>query len=336
MKLILAPLRGITNSTFRKIYHKHFPYFDEAVAPFVSPTISEKLGNGLFSDLLPEKNEESGTNRSPIPVEPQILLNNPDVLYPFLDKIYGLGYKKININMGCPAAVVVKKKKGAALLENPDLIDKVLAKISTDKRFEFSVKMRLGIIDKNQIFEILPLIENYKPCEIILHPRTAKMQYSGNADLEYFAKVCENISTPIIYNGDIFSFSKFQKINEMFGEQISGIMLGRGALTNPFLPGEIKNIVLPENPAEKIRDFVNDLYNEYKENYFGEKPVLGKMKELWKYLRFSFDGDKKSIKKILRSDSLYFYEKHSDKFFESSCFCNKQILGNIEIDEFSE
>jgi len=332
MKLILAPLRGITNCTFRKIYHKHFQYFDEAVAPFVSPTASEKLGNGLFSDLLPAENENS------MPVEPQILLNNPDVLYPFLDKIYDFGYKKININMGCPAAVVVKKKKGAALLENPDLIDNVLAKISADKRFEFSVKMRLGMKDKNKIFEILPMIESHKPSEIILHPRTAEMQYSGNADLEYFAKVCNKISTPIIYNGDIFSYAKFKKINEMFGNKISGIMIGRGALTNPFLPAQCRGDCpqSPVDPKQKIRDFVNDLYNEYKANYFGEKPVLGKMKELWKYLRFSFENSGKPVKKILKSGSLFSYETNVVQFFNNCKFCNKQILGNIEIDEFEE
>jgi tRNA-dihydrouridine synthase len=325
MKLILAPLRGITNNTIRKIYHKHFPFFDYAVAPFVSPTASEKLGNGLLSDLTD----------APLPfTEPQILLNNPAVLYSFLDKIYDFGYRKININMGCPAAVVVKKKKGAALLENPDLIDAILEKISNDKRFEFSVKMRLGMTDKNRIFEILPIIEKHKPCEIILHPRTAEMQYSGNADLEYFAKVADIVSVPIIYNGDIFSLAKFQKINADFGNKISGIMIGRGALTNPFLSGEIKNCEIPENPAEKIGEFVSDLYDEYKKNYFGEKPVLGKMKELWKYLRFSFENSEKSVKKILKSNSLYSYEKYSALLFENCKFCNKQILGNIEIDEF--
>lgn len=328
MKLILAPLRGITNSTFRKIYHKHFPHFDCAVAPFVSPTASEKLGNGLFSDLLPSENENS------MEIEPQILLNNPDVLYPFLDKIYDLGYRKININMGCPATVVVKKKKGAALLENPDLIEKVLAKISNDKRFEFSVKMRLGMTDKNRIFDILPIVENYKPNEIILHPRTAVMQYSGNSDLEYFAKVCDKISTPVIYNGDIFSLTKFQKINEEFGNKISGIMLGRGVLVNLFLSGEIKKITLPENPAEKIREFTDDLYNVYKNIYFGEKPVLGKMKELWKYLRFSFENSEKPAKKILKSGSLLSYEANIGQFFKNCEYCNKQFLGNIEIDEF--
>ena len=326
MKLILAPLRGITNCTFRRIYHKHFPFFDCAIAPFVSPTASEKLGNGLFSDLLTPE---------PLPVEPQILLNNPDVLYPFLDKIYEMGYRKINFNMGCPAAVVVKKKKGAALLDNPDIIDAVLAKISADSRFEFSVKTRLGMRNKNQIFEILPIIEKHKPSEIILHSRTAEMQYSGNADLEYFAKVAEVVSTPIIYNGDVFSLAKFQKINEIFGSKISGVMIGRGALANPFLPEQIRRGDCPQSPAnhaEKINEFINDLYNEYKNIYYGENPVLGKMKELWKYLRFSFENSEKPAKKILKSGSLSSYEANVKDFFKNCEFSDRQILGNIEID----
>ena len=328
MKLILAPLRGITNCTFRRIYHKHFPLFDCAIAPFVSPTASEKLGDGLFSDLLPAENANA------MPVEPQILLNNPDVLYPFLDKIYELGYRKINFNMGCPAAVVVKKKKGAALLNYPDIIDAILTKISADSRFEFSVKTRLGMSDKNQIFEILPIIEKHKPSEIILHSRTAEMQYSGNADLEYFAKVAEIVSAPIVYNGDVFSLAKFQKTTEMFGSKISGIMIGRGVLVNPLLPEQIRRGVLhtPANPAEKINEFVTDLYNEYKNIYYGENPVLGKMKELWKYLRFSFENSEKPAKKILKSGSLLSYEANVEQFFENCEFSNRQILGNIEVD----
>ncbi|MCL1946710.1 MAG: tRNA-dihydrouridine synthase family protein [Chitinivibrionia bacterium] len=326
MKLILAPMRGITNAIFRKIYCEHFPYFDYAVAPFVSPTISQNLGKGLFKDLSPKENENS------MPVEPQILLNNPDVLYPFLDKIFVLGYKKVNINMGCPANVVVKKNKGAALLENLDLIDKILSKIAEDKRFEFSVKLRLGMTNKRRIFDILPIIEKYEPSVIIVHPRTADMQYSGEANIDIFQEVTQNVKSNIIYNGDVFSLAKYKKINALFGEKIVGVMLGRGALVNPLLCGQIKEKKF-QNPEIEIKKFIDNLYFEYEKLYFGERSVLGKMKELWKYLQFSFENSKKCAKKILKSESLYFYRKHCDELFENcKYFCNNETLGNIQMD----
>jgi len=324
MKLILAPLQGITNSVFRRIYHKHFPYFDYAIAPFVSPNAT-KIGASLFNDLLTKENE------SGVALEPQVLLNNPDVLYPFLDKIYDLGYKKINVNMGCPAQLVVKKNKGAALLEHPDLADSILKRISSDKRFEFSVKLRLGMISKDKIFDILPIIEKYGASEIILHPRTAQMQYSGDADLEKFAEVAQKTALKIIYNGDIFSFAKYQKINSLFGDAVCGVMVGRGAVVNPLLSAIIKNGEYPENPKEKIRLFVENLLDEYTKKYYGEIPVLGKMKEIWKYLRFSFEDGGKKVKKILKCGSIFSYKKHSDDVFEKTEFCEFCGIGNLEI-----
>ncbi|MDR0303883.1 MAG: tRNA-dihydrouridine synthase family protein [Chitinispirillales bacterium] len=324
MKLILAPLQGITNCVFRRIYHKHFPYFDCAVAPFVSPNAAEKSGGALFHDLLLKENENG------ISLEPQILLNNPDVFYPFLDKIYNLGYKKININMGCPAQIVVKKNKGSALLERLDLVDSILKRMSADSRFEFSVKLRLGVISKDSIFDVLPIIEKYEPSEIILHPRTAQMQYSGNADLKKFEEVAQKTTMKIVYNGDIFSISKYQKINSLFCGGISGVMIGRGVIVNPFLSGLIKGKGYTKNPKEKIRLFVDDLLEEYEKKYFGEIPVLGKMKELWRYLRFSFEGCDKYVKKILKSTAISSYRKHSDEVFEKTSFCEFPNVDNID------
>jgi len=330
MKLILAPLRGITNAVFRKIYHRHFPYFDYAVAPFVAPTAAKTLGKGLFSDLLAEANKDS------MPAEPQILLNNAEVLYPFLDKIFELGYTKFNINMGCPAAVAVKKNKGAALMERSDLLDKILQVCAADKRFAFSVKLRLGMNDKKRIFEVLPLIRKYGARDLIIHPRTAEMQYSGEADIDAFEEILKEIfgdSINTVYNGDVFSLAKFELLSKRFGEKIQSLMIGRGALVNPLLTGLIKGEKF-DDPQAAIFNFVSDLYNEYKAVYYGEKPVLGKMKELWKYLSFSFDGGQKSAKKIMKSQSLSSYEKHCAQLFENCKFlCNKNILGNIQIEE---
>ncbi|MCL2845991.1 MAG: tRNA-dihydrouridine synthase family protein [Chitinivibrionia bacterium] len=330
MELILAPLHGITNATFRRVYHKHFPYFDWAIAPFVSPSAAQSIGKGLLSDLLPVENENS------IQIIPQVLLNKADVLYPFLDKIYDFGYRKINVNMGCPATVVVKKNKGAALLERADLIDDILGAIAADKRFEISVKVRLGMTDKRRIYEVLPLIVKHEVDELIIHPRTADMQYTGEANVEAFEEIAEKISSnavSVIYNGDIFSLAKFNNLSARFGDKIKSVMIGRGALVNPLLTGLIKGEDFA-NPTQKIYDYLNDLCSQYKSQYYGENPVLGKMKELWTYLRFSFDDSEKYVKKILKSQSLYSYEKHCEELFANSTFdCNKNILGNIQTDE---
>jgi tRNA-dihydrouridine synthase len=322
MKLILAPLQGITNCVFRRIYHKHFPYFDYAVAPFVSPSAAKQC-TALLNDLTAKENENS------ITLEPQILLSNPDAFYPFLDKIYELGYTKININMGCPAQTVNKKNKGAALLEHPDLTDALLKRISADERFKFSVKLRLGMICKDKIFDILPIIQKYGASEIIVHPRTAQMQYSGSADLEKFAQVVQKTTLKIIYNGDIFSLSKYQKINSLFGGSVAGIMLGRGTIINPLLSAMVKTGEYPENPKEKIYAFVSELFEEYLKKYCGEIPVLGKMKEIWRYLRFSFEDSDKLLKKILKCGSVSSYKKHSDDVFEKADFCGYGEIDGI-------
>lgn len=309
IRLIMAPLRSVTTSPFRRIYHNLFPFFDEAMAPFISASHKSKASHRLLRDLIPESTGHA------IPLIPQILSNNPEHLPPFLDSLYTLGYRTVNWNLGCPAPMVTKKCKGSGLLTHPELIEPFLKELSADTRFTFSIKARLGTDNEHNFEKLLPLFERYYPQEIILHPRTAIMGYSGTANRDYFAQVLSKTDIPLVYNGDIFTQSQGEEILTRFSLKTSGIMLGRGILINPFLPALMNGESFPQDANIKIRSLIDSLFEYYAEHFSGSTPVLGKMKEYWKYLRFSFSGGDHLIKKIMKCTSVDVYQSNLEKLF---------------------
>ena len=117
--IILAPLQGFTDMTYRNIFSAHFSGVDEAVAPFISTMGQMRLKPSRIKDVDPENNKK-------LFVVPQILGNIAKDFIFLADHLYEMGLKKINWNLGCPHSKIAKKKRGSGLLMYPDEIDAVL------------------------------------------------------------------------------------------------------------------------------------------------------------------------------------------------------------------
>jgi len=295
--LTLAPLQGITEVLFRNLFARHFPGFDAAMAPFVKPQGQARFPDRLLRDILPELN-------SGLPLIPQLLHNDAANFLAVADRVADLGYREINWNLGCPAPMIVRKKRGSGLLPHPELILALLDQVIPRLRLGLSIKTRLGLHDRDELAALLPALDAYPLTEIIIHARLGKQLYAGRPDLDGFAACLPLTRHRLAYNGDIVDVAGFVALQHRF-PRIDRWMIGRGALADPFLPAAIKGLA-PPGPAERtrrIRIFHDELYAAYRERLAGPSHLLGRMKQLWAYLIASFPGQEKLLKKITKAMS---------------------------------
>ena len=146
----------------------------------------------------------------------------------------------VDINMGCPAPKVVKNGDGSKLLLNLPLVEEIVREVVKASEVPVTVKIRKGW-DSNSVVavEAAKIIEKAGASAITIHGRTRAEFYSGNADWDIIKQVKQSVNIPVIGNGDIKSKEDAKRIFEMTG--VDGIMIGRGALGNPWIFREIIN-----------------------------------------------------------------------------------------------
>ena len=321
--LMLAPLQGFTDVVFRQAYARHFTGIDQAMAPFISTMSSRRLKPSRLKDVDPALN-------TALPVIPQILGNNPDDFIYLGDYLFDMGYAQVNWNLGCPHSKIAKKLRGSGLLSHPDKIDAFLSRVIPAMKPTLSVKIRLGRKSKQEIRDLIAMFNTHKLDEIILHPRTGEQMYTGTADVDAFERAMNACIHPMVYNGDIVDKASWEKIRHRFPE-ISRFMIGRGILSNPFLPEQIKGLKSDSQnnesqQCERLKNFHTDLFNSYKQVFSGPGHLIGRMKGLWNYLGPSFENSKKPLKKLLKSNSEQDYLDRVNEFWELNLkFCPDRI-----------
>ena len=224
--------------------------------------------------------------------------------------VQALGYNELNWNLGCPYPMVAKKGMGSGLLRMPDRIDEILYRVSAESDIRVSVKMRLGYESPQEIFQVIPVLEKYKLASIAIHPRIGKQLYKGEVDLKTFEACLGQSSHQVFYNGDITSVQGFREMKDRF-PTIKHWMIGRGLISDPFLPSMIKAdaSVYPENRYELFMSFHDMLFSSYEEALSGPKHLLMKMYSFWEYFIQSFPGSPKGLKKIKKAHSISTYRE---------------------------
>ncbi|MBC8442152.1 MAG: tRNA-dihydrouridine synthase family protein [Deltaproteobacteria bacterium] len=307
--IILAPLQGFTDVTFRNVFSDNFSGVDEAVAPFISTMGQKRLKPSRIKDVDPENNKK-------LFVVPQILGNVANDFIFLADHLYEMGHKKINWNLGCPHSKIAKKNRGSGLLMYPDKIDAFLDTILPKISNTLSIKLRLGRKSKDEIFNLLPILNKYPLDEIILHPRTGIQMYEGTSDHDAFEKALLCSQHALTYNGDITDLNTFHIVQKKF-PCIIRFMIGRGLLSNPFLAEDIKGVLVNKNQIDRLKKFHDDLFDNYQTIFSGPAHLTGRMKGFWRYLGPSFKDSRKQLKKILKADSITKYQDMVEAFFKT-------------------
>ncbi len=293
MKLYFAPLEGITTYIYRNTHAQFFGGCDAYFSPFITPSDNEKIGRKGFRDILPENNTTDLTV--------QVLTNNSASFLKFEKKAAEYGYRELNINLGCPSGTVVGKNRGAGFLRDSDALDRFLYEIFSQTDAKISVKTRAGYFSADEIEELLCIYNKYPLSILILHPRCREDFYKGVPSKKAFSYAYENTNAPLCYNGNIFTPEDYADIVTSYNA-LEGIMIGRGAVTNPAIFREIRG-GNPITTAELI-SFTEALKENYSKILDSDVFTLHKLKEIWLYIMQNFPDEKKLLKTIKKTNNL--------------------------------
>ena len=239
-QIVVAPMAGISNMTFRRICKTM------GASLVVAEMVSDKAityGNEKTFELLKMNDDER-------PISQQIFGSD---INSFVEAAKIVEEKMhpdiIDINMGCPVPkVAIKNQAGSALLKNPEKVGEIVKAVVNAVNVPVTVKIRSGW-DANSInaVEIAKICEESGASAITVHARTRAQGYSGKADWNIIKEVVQNVSIPVIGNGDVLSCYDAKRMLDETG--CAAVMIGRGLLGNPWLIKEcvdyIENGVIP-------------------------------------------------------------------------------------------
>lgn len=309
--LLSSPLQGFTDFRFRNAQNKLFGGIDTFYSPYIRLNGKMVIKASYERDLLPENNLD-------LEVIPQVITNDADEFLFVAKYVRELGYKELNWNLGCPYPMVTKSGMGSGLISKPDKINNILHRAHTESDILVSMKMRLGYDTSEEILDVLPILDTYPLKNIAIHARIGKQLYKGGVNLDAFQKCIDNTKHTLYYNGDITTVTKFKEMQQRF-PSITHWMIGRGLISDPFLPSMIKNNIMeyPANKMELFSAFHDTLYAIYSESLSGSTHILLKMYHLWEYFSVTFANPHKVLKKIKKAQSIRNYEVAVAEIFKN-------------------
>ena len=306
MKYYLAPMEGITGFIYRNAYEKFFHNIDKYFTPFIVANKSKSLKTKELRDVLPENNKCMN-------IVPQILTNDSEDFIITSKRLQQLGYNEVNLNLGCPSGTLVSKNRGSGFLALRDELDKFLEEIFTLENMKISIKTRIGKDNPEEFYELIKIYNKYPLEELIIHPRTRNDFYGNKPNLDVFKDALSLSKAEVCYNGDIFTVDNYNNLVNKF-LKVRKIMLGRGILANPGLIGEIKDGTFIDKKV--LREFHDEILNNYIELFKEEKNAIFRMKELWGYMIYIFSDNKKYAKKIKKAQKLKEYNEAVSSLFQ--------------------
>ncbi len=286
MKIILAPLEGVADRTFRSCYYDHFRGLDEALTPFLPiPDRVKRVPLRTFAEVaLP--------GESKVREIPQLLLSDESAFLTALGSLERAGFDEVNWNLGCPSRGVIRKGKGSGLLPETGKILRILDSVCSRARIGISLKIRLGLEKREESFRLIPELKGYPLKSLTLHPRLGVQMYSGRVDLDGFERAMDLYGRPICYNGDINSLDDFLALKKRFPD-VDRWMLGRGVLADPFLPSRIVDdrvLGLDDSQAadhplkqREFRYFLDDLLLRMESRFHREIALVNYLKGILIY-----------------------------------------------------
>ena len=331
MKVYFAPMEGITLYPLRNIHRQIFGEgVDKYFTPFLTASHTHHFMNREKKDILPDKN--SSFTDYPSQVEPQIMAGCSEDFLWAAKEIRKMGYRSVNLNLGCPAPTVVNRRKGAGLLQDTNYLDGMLGEIFDQidqKNLEVSLKTRLGFSSEEEAERLMEIYARYPVKELTIHARVREDYYAGApraAAFERAVKVYRECGGKgdICYNGDVSTGEGYLTLvtdsDKLKALGVSAIMIGRGFLSDPAIARRMKGG--EALGAEELKTYLRKLYDEYASYIPEERNVIFKMLEHWAFLHVHFkDPDRylKNIRKSRSKDEYFAAVNMMFTRFDSSC-----------------
>jgi tRNA-dihydrouridine synthase C len=265
---------------------------DRCVSEFIRVT-NTLLPARAFERIVPELHN-GGRTFAGVPVRPQLLGSDPACLAENAAVLAGLGPFGVDLNFGCPAKVVNRHGGGAALLEDPELLWRIMGAVrrAVPPHMPVSAKMRLGLYDDKGAEECALALEAGGATELAVHARTKADAYRPPAYWERIADICAVVKIPVIANGEIWNVQDAQRCRSLSG--CHSLMLGRGMVTDPGLalaiaastqsPQEVSANDTPHLPWHMLQPLMADFWSLVRTR-LERKKQAGRLKQWLNFLR---------------------------------------------------
>ncbi len=349
MKYYFAPMEGITLYPLRNTHKKMFgDSVDKYFTPFLTAHHNNHFKKREKKDALPENIDLEVFDDYGHQIIPQIMSNKVESFVWAAKEMSALGYKEVNLNLGCPAATVTNSHKGSGLLTDTDYLDKFLDGIFKElsgEPIEISLKTRLGFYSEDETESLMKIYARYPVKELTIHARVREDFYKGEPRLGTFDRAVQIYrenggNADICYNGNIVSdrdnYLALEKEDNSVDEpttncsiseklkalscysEVSALMIGRGLLSNPALVRELNGG--QKLTAVELKEYLTLLYEGYATYIPEERNVIFKLLEHWAFLEGHFENCDKYLKAIRKSRSKGEYAAVVNNLFSSCKF----------------
>ena len=307
---LLAPMAGITNSPFRRLMREYGS--SVVISELVSANGIEHASSRTLELLQFTPHER--------PVGLQIFGDDQNNLVKACKLIEEMKADFVDLNLGCPVSKVVKNGAGAAMCRNPKELGKILSAMVQSVKIPVTIKIRTGWDEATRnASEIVKVASDSGVAWVAIHGRTRAQAYSGEADWDFIGNIKANSPLPIIGNGDISTPEQAVYRYKTYG--VDAVMLGRGALRNPFIFEQSLDLWKEQNPkkvtAERIIALLLKQRSYLQSAFTGKSPLLHARKFLaWYSSGYPGSADfRKFVFHVQDEETLW---EEARKFFEVS------------------
>jgi tRNA-dihydrouridine synthase C len=273
-------MEGLLDCTLRDVLTR-VGGIDRCVSEFIRVT-GTLLPERVFTRVVPEL-LNGGRTAAGVPVRAQLMGSDPACLAENAARLAGLGPAGIDLNFGCPAKVVNRHGGGAALLDEPELVARIVAAVrrAVPRPMVVSAKMRLGVRDDLHAVDNARAIAEAGADELVVHARTRDHGYRPPAYWERVAAIREAVAIPVVANGEIWTVADALRCRELSG--CNALMIGRGAVADPGLALAIRGSA-PEVPWRDVAPLLG-VYWELVSVRLPPRHRAGRIKQWLHYLR---------------------------------------------------
>jgi len=291
--LALAPMQDVTDLAFMTLmagYGGPDVYWTEYLRVHAVSTPEKWIVQSITANV---------TGR---PIVAQMIGNDIPALVRTAKFLQTLPIAAVDLNLGCPAPVVYRKCAGGGLLREPKRVDAILGALRQAVTIPFTVKTRIGFDDPRVFDELLPIFARHSLDLLTVHARTVKEMYRSEVHYDFIARAVAHMPCPVVANGNVHSAGKAAEVLRLTGAR--GLMIGRGAIRNPWLFTQIRQhqrgepLFVPR--GVDVLGYIRALYEAVCSPGIGESSQVQKMKKYLNYVGLGVDADGRFLHQIRR------------------------------------
>lgn len=292
--LALAPMQDVTDLAFMRLMARYGGP-DVFYTEYFRVHATSNLERPILKSIT-----ENDTGR---PVIAQMIGNDIPALVRTAKELQEHPVAAIDLNLGCPAPVVYRKCAGGGLLREPKRVDAILGALRDAIKIPFTVKTRIGFDDPAVFEEFLPIFARHNIDLLTVHARTVAEMYRSEVHYEYIARAVGAVPCPVIANGNVYSAAKAEDVLRATNSR--GLMIGRGAIRNPWMFGQIRqhlrgeSIFIPHGCD--VLNYLRELFEATKPAAdFREAAQVQKMKKYTNFIGVGVDPEGRFLHEIRR------------------------------------